>query len=401
MFHLAFVYSGGGERLVLKEAAGLQKLGHQVTIFTPILKKKQCFPELMQQVSVKSLVWQLPSWLPDVELVSIILTCLLIPFRYKEFLHYDVFFGANQPGPWLAYVLSRLTKKPYAIYLAQPTRLIHPRLIDQTTGLKIVDGITLLPLLTWMFRPFINYMDRKSITSAPVCFANGSYMKGVLDEVYGIQSIHCPAGSQLHAKISAQQIQKRFSGSITLGKKVIHKPYILLTNRHFPQKRFEYALEALKMLPQEVSLVITGKDTNYTKYLKKLTRTSDNVHFVGLLSEKLLAKTYGNAYAYVYPSPQEDFGMGIVEAMSYGVPVVAWNNAGPTGIITTGFDGFLATPFVVGEFAALLRTLLQDKSVYRAVARHAQESVGKKFSFEQHTKTISWYLQRLASYTGK
>ena len=401
MFHLAFVYSGGGERLVLEEAIGLQKLGHRVTIFTPILTKKNCFPELLEQVSVKTIVPKLPQWLPDVELLSIILSCLLVPFRWKEFAHFDVYFGANQPGPWLAYILSKLNKKPYAIYLAQPTRLIHPRLIDQTTGLKLVDGITMLPLLSWLFRPIIHYMDRKSITGAPLVFANGSYMKGVLDEVYGITSINCPAGSKTHARVSVSHIQKRLKGFVTFGKKRIKKPYILLTNRHFPQKRFEYAIEALTMLPQAVSLVITGKDTNYTKYLKKLTTMRHNVHFVGLLPEKSLEKAYKNAAAYVYPSPQEDFGMGIIEAMSHGVPVVAWNNAGPTGIITTGFDGFLATPFVIREFAQFLQDLLHNNRLYKEMARHAQQSVAEKFSFDRHNAMISRYVQRLVGYTGR
>lgn len=401
IFHLAFVYSGGGERLVLEEARGLQKLGHRVTIFTPIVTKKYCFPELMQQVSVKTLVPKFPRWIPDVELLSIVLACLIIPFRYKEFLSYDVFFGANQPGPWIAYVLSKLTGKPYAIYLAQPTRLIHPRLIDQTTGLTLVDGASLLPILTWVFRPIINYMDRKSITNAPVVFANGSYMKGVLDEVYGIMSINCPAGSRLHKKNSLHHIKQRFSGFVQFGKKRIRKPYILLTNRHFPQKRFEYALEALTMLSQQVSLLISGKDTNYTKHLKQLTKSNGKVHFVGLLSEKNLAKAYSQAAVYVYPSPQEDFGMGIIEAMSYGVPVVAWNNAGPTGIITTGIDGFLATPFAVREFAGFFQKLLEDFSLYYAIANRAQQSVAEKFSFDRHCKTISWYLVRLVGQTGK
>lgn len=401
LFHLALVYSGGGERLVLEEAIGLQKLGHSVTIFTPIVDKRYCFPELLKKVRVMTLIPKLPMWLPDVELFSILLACFLTPLLFWKFKAFDVYFGANQPGPWIAYMLSKLNRKPYAIYLAQPTRLIHPRLIDQMTELKIVDGISLLPLLAFIFKPIINFLDRKSITSTPLVFANGTYMTGVLNEVYGIHAINCPAASNLHPGVTVQLLKKRFTGSVKIGKNTIAKPYILLTNRHFPQKKFEYGLEAHRMLLETVSLVVAGKYTNYTKHLKKLTRNRSDVFFVGLLSEKELDKAYKNAAVYVYPSPQEDFGMGIVEAMSCGIPTVAWANAGPTGIITHRKDGFLATPFVVHEFVASVHELLHSKKLYLSIARNAQKTVREKFSFAKHNALLSSYLVRLTKQADK
>lgn len=395
IFHLAFVYSGGGERLVLEEAIGLSKLGHNVTLFAPIVDTKNCFPELLKQVSVKTLIPKLPTWLPDITLFSIVFACFWAPMQFWKYRAYDIYFGANQPGPWIAYMLSKINQKKYAIYLAQPTRLIHPRLIDQKAGLRIVDGVTLLPVLTFLFRPFIEWIDKKSIYMSPAIFSNGSYMKGVLDQVYGIESILCPAASHMHKALSAKEISSRFTGSITLGKIHIKKPYLFLGNRHFPQKKFEYAIDALDLLPI-MPLVIAGKSTNYTKFLKKYAKRK-NVYFAGLLSEKDLEKAYKHAAVYVYPSPQEDFGMGIVEAMSYSVPVVAWENAGPTGIITSGQDGLLAKPFEVADFAQQIQHLLSSKRLYATIARNARKTIEKDFIYEKHNRTISDGLLSLVS----
>lgn len=396
IFHLAFLYSGGGERLVLEEALGLRKLGHKVDVYSPIVDSKNCFPDLLKKVGVHLLIPKLPLWIPDVELISILLGCILVPFFFWKFKEYDVYFGANQPGPWIAYLLSRINKKPYAVYLSQPTRLIHPRLIDQKTGLKIVDGMTILNIVNFFCKPLINWADVKSITGTSLVFADGMYMKGVLEEVYDVTTVVAPAATHVHPKISEKATQRRFKGFSVIGRRRIPRPFLLVTNRHFPQKKFEYAMEVLKLLqPMSVSLVITGKETTYTKYLKKIADSS--VYFLGLVNEKDLTKLYKEAAVYIYPSPEEDFGMGIIEAMSYGTPVVAWNNAGPTGIITHGEDGLLAQPFSVVDFADKVRLLLTSRKVYKNIVRSAYKTVEKHFSFISHNRLIEEYLLRLVA----
>ena len=397
IFHLAFVYSGGGERLVLEEAIGLQKLGHDVTVFAPVINEKKCFPELISKVKIKKLIPSLPLFLPDAEYISIILACLLAPLFFFKFRNYDLYFGANQPGPWISFVLSKINRKPYAIYLAQPTRLVHPRVIDQQVGLRIDDGFTLLNISRVIFNPLFNLLDIKSIKNAKVVFANGSYAKGILEEIYKIKTINTPAAANVN-ELKPLEISKRFRGSLKIGSKTIKKPYILLTNRHFPQKKFEYAIDALQMLKiNNLSLVITGGETNYTKYLKKHSKSKKNIQFLGLVSEIQLDKLYRNAYAYVYPSPEEDFGMGIVEAMSYGVPVVAWENAGPTGIIKDGVDGLLARPFSVYDFSKQIEKLLTNKTLYKSISKNAHNKFLKYFTYELHNKTLEENLRKLVS----
>lgn len=395
IFHLAFLYSGGGERLVLEEALGLRKLGHTVDVFSPIIDRKNCFPELLKKVKIHPLIPKLPHWIPDVELISILLACLFAPFIFLKFKNYDVYLGANQPGPWIAYILSKINKKPYAVYLSQPTRLIHPRLIDQKTGLKIVDGITILNIVNFFFKPLINFIDSMSITNTPLVFADGTYMKGILEEVYQIPTVNLPAATHLQRKITS--FTNRHSGTLTIGKYHISKPYVLVSNRHFPQKKFEYAIESLRIIGNpNLSLVICGKETSYTKYLKQHTN-NNNVYFVGLVNEKNLTTLYKHACVYVYPSPEEDFGMGIIEAMSHSLPVVAWENGGPTGIITSGVDGFLAKPFSMKDFSEKIKILLTDKTSYRKIARNGYKTVREHFTFQAHNLLLSRYLISLVA----
>src|SRR6185312_13788778 len=93
-------------------------------------------------------------------------------------------------------------------------------------------------------------------------------------------------------------------------------------------------------------LVNPGPATSHTAVLKSLVselRLNDAVLFLGPITEEELQRLYEGAAVYVYPAPEEDFGMGVIESMAKGVPVVAWNQAGPTVTVGPG-TGHLAEP---------------------------------------------------------
>ena len=65
---------------------------------------------------------------------------------------------------------------------------------------------------------------------------------------------------------------------------------------------------------------ITGaKKDNYKYKLKN----PDSFDFLGYVDEDELEKLYANAFVFVYPSLNEGFGYPPLEAMKYGVPVIA------------------------------------------------------------------------------
>jgi glycosyltransferase involved in cell wall biosynthesis len=393
IFHLAFIYSGGGEKLVLEEAKGLVKRGHQVTIFSPVVDRKNCFPEIIGQFKIKTLP-NLPSVIPQWEVFQVLLACALAPFLALRFKKFDIILAANQPSLWLAFWVKVFFKIPYFAYLAQPTRVLHQRKIDRETGLMFAKKWEFLPAtyLMKMFKPLANWVDRTSVKGANLVLANGEHARKVLEKTYKVKVISCPAGAYPAAKISSYK--GRFHGELEVERRTIFKPYILLTNRHFPQKRFEYAITALPAILKKIpnlSLIITGGETDYTQDLKNLVKQlslEKKVIFLGLVKEKDLDKLYSRAVVYVYTAPEEDFGMGMVEAMAYGVPVVAWKSGGPMGIVVNGKTGFLAKPFDVVDFTDKIAQLLGDKRLGKQMGRNGLERVRKEFSWEKHLECL-------------
>ena len=394
ILHLAFVYSGGGERLVLEEAKGLSDLGYEVTVFSPVVSAKDCYPTLLKKIPVRQIIPLLPRIIPERESFQIILACLLAPvvaFQFKEF---DIILAANQPSPWLAFWAKKIFGIPYISYLAQPTRFIYPRKVDQENGLifvrrRLVSWATILLKATKMVT---KTLDIQSIRFSDRILTNGGYIKRLIDRVYCIKSISCPGGAYPSRKIPNYKIRK--VGELRIAYGVIKKPYVLLTNRHFPQKRFEYAITILPALIEacpNIKLVITGRKTFYSQDLEKLIGKlglGEKILFVNHVDENELDRLYANALAYLYTAPEEDFGMGIVEAMAHATPVVAWNNAGPKWIIKNGVTGFLAKTDDISDYSSQVIKLLRDPVLASKIGKGGYLSVVKKYNYETHFRTI-------------
>lgn len=393
VFHLAFVYSGGGERLVLEEVKCLRNRGHEVDVFTSLLNERECFPEMIRKFDIQTYIPNIPYIYSHHGSLQILISCFLIPLYAHKFKHYDVIFAANQPSLWMAWVVKKMYAVPYVSYLAQPTRFLYPRKIDKETGLfflkKADDSISTQVMK--FFRNLIEWADNISIRGSNNILVNGPYMTKLLQKLYKVKAISCPAGANLVS--NPVTITARQNGTLSINKLIVKKPYLLITNRHASQKKFEYGIMILPSLLVEfpnLSLVITGAKTYYTETLQRLIEEmhlEDRVIFTGFTSDRNLRSLYKNASVYLYTAPEEDFGMGVIEAMGAGTPVVAWNKAGPTGTVIDSQTGFLVKPFDTLEFANKVLMILRNKPLAREMSikslKHSQN-----FSWKKHIETI-------------
>lgn len=401
VFHLGFFYSGGGEKLVLQEVRWLRARGHDVTVLAPIVDAEACFPDLMAEITPRALLRRLPNLLGVGDGLTLLTSSIAASWLTRD-LEADVYLGANQPGAWLARAAARQHGKRYVVYLNQPNRLLNARAVDlEARSLIIKKDFFLLDTMASLGRPILNVLDRRSVLDAAIRLGDGSYMTAVLESHYGGGWRSCPAATTPLSSEPTDQ-RARIGGEVQIGRRSIARPFVLLTNRHYPQKRFEYMLPVIARVRQRypsATLVITGSDTVYTDVLRRQVDEQGlrrAVRFMGLVTEDELAALYATAAVYVYPSPDEDFGMGIVEAMGRGTPVVAWDHSGPTGIITDGVDGRLIRLGDVDAFGAAVVGLLDDASLRERIGRAAWRTVRERFSFDAHGATLETALLEAA-----
>lgn len=103
-------------------------------------------------------------------------------------------------------------------------------------------------------------------------------------------------------------------------------PYFLYVGAAYPYKNLGRLIDAFARADGERKLVLAGDHEDFGSALRQratAAAVANRVVFPGRVSEAELAALYGNALAYVFVSFSEGFGLPGLEAMRFGVPVVA------------------------------------------------------------------------------
>jgi glycosyltransferase involved in cell wall biosynthesis len=134
--------------------------------------------------------------------------------------------------------------------------------------------------------------------------------------------------------------------------------YVLFVGRLVPEKAPDQLIRAFRGIPGDCKLVLAGGSSftdGYVARLRALAAQDRRILFTGYTHGELLAELYSNAAAFVLPSLLEGLPLTLLEAASYGVPVVASDI--PPHIEVLGCDGCGHHLFPVGDESALFRVL--------------------------------------------
>lgn len=150
--------------------------------------------------------------------------------------------------------------------------------------------------------------------------------------------------------------------------------YFLLVSANRPEKNALRAVQALDELMSEredfrqYKVYLTGAKADTFKYQLK---NPKNFEFLGYVSELDLARLYKGAFCFIYPSLNEGFGYPPLEAMNYGVPVLA----SPISSITEVCGDAVAyfNPFDYKEIKNRILQIHYDQDLYRRLKEKGTE----------------------------
>jgi glycosyltransferase involved in cell wall biosynthesis len=162
--------------------------------------------------------------------------------------------------------------------------------------------------------------------------------------------------------------------------------YILFVGTVQPRKNLEALIEAFTRVGKEfpdLKLVIAGGVGWMAEAVLSApthNRIPEKVIFTGRVSDLELAALYGHAQLYVQPSLTEGFGLPVLEAMRWGVPVITSNGGAlPETVGSAGLVVQLGNNFV-SNLSRAMTQLMRDVS-----QRNALSAAGKK-----RVGTLSW-----------
>lgn len=393
--HSSFCTSGGMERLPLLQALFLKKKRHRVSVFASVVDKKKCYPEITKKLLVRPYSFSLPTPTFGKGINHVFsLALILKPSMLRSF---DALFCHTQPSPWLCYSAKRRYGVPYIHYAQGICRRLYPREVDLQTS-EQWDLERKVETHFFKISKLFYKLDFFAINEADAIIANSKFISEEIKKVYGRKdAVVCYPGVDFNEFKPLPHHQSEY----VIEKFSIRRPFLFSTNRHESHKRLEWLIEILPLVVREypsVTLVLTGAFTKfYTPFLRRLAKrlnVEKNVVFTGAISERDLVSLYNQSDLYLLSSPQEDFGLGPVEAMACGTPVVAWNYAGPRETVVDGATGYLAHLYDLGDFAEKILRILSDAKLQKIMKVKCLVHVRQKFTWKHHVNKLEAVLER-------
>jgi glycosyltransferase involved in cell wall biosynthesis len=158
------------------------------------------------------------------------------------------------------------------------------------------------------------------------------------------------------------------------------KPYFLIVSRlskFTKYKRIDLAIQACNELKLPLKIIGEG---SWKKELEQM--AGPTIEFLGKVDDEKLAHYYQNCRALIFPAV-EDFGLTVVEAQSFGKPVVALRAGGAMETVKEGKTGLFFDEQTKESLIAALRLFesmqFDPKESKKNASRFTQENFEQAF----------------------
>lgn len=365
-----FPYLSGIGTVARSEAAGLGKLGHDVTVLTPLYSAGDATESFQDEYKIKRLRPRFKfgnaAWLPQ-------LKGELTDFDIVHF-HYPFIGGVRG-------ILN--CKKPVVV-------TYHMDLVGRGWKryfFKIYNYFTL---------PCLVKKVKKVVFSSWDYIQKGRLKKYIAKEPQ--KFIEIPFGVDTSIEQKTQISSRAFEElKKKLGLKDGDKLLVFvggLDKAHY-FKGIDILLPALsKVRTEKVKVLIVGEGDlrlYYENRAKEL-GVEDRVIFVGRVSDEELPFYYRLSRGLVLPSidKSEAYGMVLLEAMANGLPVIASHLPGVRSVVGEGEErrGFLINPGDVTELTQAMDSLLEDAEESKQMGERARAWVARERSVEKEVKAL-------------
>lgn len=149
-----------------------------------------------------------------------------------------------------------------------------------------------------------------------------------------------------------------------------------------PRKGLHLGIQAFKYFSElhptyQFKIAGTLRPGKYIDTLKKTIQKfnlEDKVIFLGRIDEKQKEALYRESKCFLFPSQNEGYGLVLIEAMSYGLPVVAFNNTAMPYTVNNG-NGRIIPNRDIRRMGEALSEILTHHDLYRKLQKGAYDTV--------------------------
>jgi glycosyltransferase involved in cell wall biosynthesis len=166
--------------------------------------------------------------------------------------------------------------------------------------------------------------------------------------------------------------------------------------RHVRRKRLDLLLEAaaiIRDLAWELHLVGDGPESEALRRKARELEVVERVIFHGFVPDSRKWELLGQAHGFVMVSEHEAQGLAYLEAMRFGLPVIAAEEGGQRDFVRHGEEGLLA-PLNSEAIAGAMRRLMRDEELRERMGQAARQRA-ELYGVDRVAQRWEGFFQRL------
>lgn len=181
-----------------------------------------------------------------------------------------------------------------------------------------------------------------------------------------------------------------------LIKKMNGKRNLLYVGSLSKRKNFEFLIKVFQEINREykdeaIQLVVVGNGkANYIKACINMLNDEerDSVVICEFIDNEQLKYIYPIADVFLLPSVQEIFGMVLLEAMYFSVPVISSLNGGSATLINNGENGIIISEFKVDKWVEAIKDILSDSNLRKEIGVLAHKTIKEEYIWDAICKKM-------------
>ncbi len=176
-----------------------------------------------------------------------------------------------------------------------------------------------------------------------------------------------------------------------------NKKIVLSVARIYPVKRIDLALESFvkikKESPNAVLVNVGPAEERELVKIKKIIlekglELGKDVFLIGSIDNKDLAPAYASAEVFLNTSETEGICFSFLEAMTFKLPLVAFDVGGNSGVIENGRNGYLKVFGDIEGVAKEILEILKDKALKEKLGGEGYRKLNKEFDVKKNVRRL-------------
>jgi glycosyltransferase involved in cell wall biosynthesis len=402
MIHTPFWARAGGERQVLRLAIELERIGHEVEVFTNGINEDS-YPEFFEKVKMNVIPHPLAGKLPHGVTPQIATPKIsevsqenegqmpslrkwmrnmvgrqfytsevpsMIELGRKIPKGFDVINNHNFPTEWAAFIAKKRLKVPIVWMCNEPPYWFFSP--EQRSGLRKINW----PLFELLDKTAVNYIDEVMVLS----HVAEEYVRKAYNKPSRI--VRTGVDVELFHEASGKNLRREYG---------LENSFVMLFVGGSRYAKRSDMVRALKILSEkfDVRLVLdTSREQDMLTRLSEKLGIKEKVLLLHSISDVELAKVYAACDVFIYPSSAGTWGLVVTEAMAASKPVIVSKQVGTSEIIQEGVNGIVIDRAKPEEIAKQVEALINNPNLRKKLGENAYQYVRDNLSWKRYAEKV-------------